>query len=68
MNSKKETSMEKGIKYENYINNLLNIENIAWKWNDIPENDLRNAEILGDWNEYRYTPMLNLKFSYLYKN
>ena len=58
MNSKKETNMEKGIKYENYINILLNIENIAWKWNDIPENDLRNAEILGDWNEYRYNRKL----------
>jgi len=67
MNSNTETNMEKGIKYEIYINNLLNIENIAWKWNDIPENDLRNAEILGDWNEFRYNRKI-LKLENIKKN
>lgn len=55
---KRTSSIEKGTIYENFINNLLNKENISWKWKDIPEYDLRNAEILGDWNEYRYNRKL----------
>ena len=54
--NKKQTNIEKGTEYELFINNSLNnLEgNISWLWSKIPELELRKAEILGDWNEYRF--------------
>ena len=48
-------TIQKGTDYEIYINNFLNsIEgNKSWLWKFIPESELRNASILGDWNNYR---------------
>jgi superfamily II DNA or RNA helicase len=46
----------KGTNYEIYINQYLNDideNNQSWMWKDIPENDLRNVGIIGDWNSYR---------------
>ncbi len=52
----KKTSTEKGYEYELFMNNSLNKVdgNISWLWNNIPEFELRNCDILGDWNEYRF--------------
>ena len=46
----------KGIEYEIYINNNLNCieNNKSWLWSNIPELELRDANILGNWNEYRF--------------
>ena len=54
--NQKQTNIEKGTEYELFINNSLNnLEgNISWLWSKIPELELRKAEILGDWNEYRF--------------
>jgi hypothetical protein len=46
----------KGDNYERFIKQLLfeknqNID--VWLWKDIPEYNLREAGILGDWNKYR---------------
>lgn len=46
----------KGTNYELYINHYLNNideNNQSWMWKDIPEQDLRNVGIIGDWNKYR---------------
>lgn len=52
----KKSNIEKGYEYELFINNSLNSldGNNSWLWNNIPEFELRNATILGDWNEYRF--------------
>ena len=52
----KQNSIEKGYNYELFINNSLNNldGNNSWLWSNIPEFELRNATILGDWNEYRF--------------
>lgn len=54
--TKQKSNIEKGADYEIFINNNLNkIENNkSWLWMNIPESELRNAQILGDWNEYRF--------------
>lgn len=50
-----ESNQEKGYKYECYINDLLNKDNCyCWLWDFIPEFELRNAGILGNWNEHRF--------------
>jgi len=46
----------KGTNYEIFINKYLNDidkNNRSWMWKDIPEQELRNAGIIGDWNNYR---------------
>ena len=46
----------KGTNYELYINHYLNNideNNQSWMWKDIPEQDLRNVGIIGDWDKYR---------------
>ena len=50
----------KGIEYEIYINNNLNCieNNKSWLWSNIPELELRDANILGNWNEYRFNRKL----------
>jgi superfamily II DNA or RNA helicase len=48
------SNKQKGDDYERYILDLLfQNQNRAWLWNDIPHIELRNAGILGSWNEYR---------------
>ena len=48
------SNIEKGTNYEVYIKNYLqNEENVSWLWKNIPEFDLRKANLLGDWNEFR---------------
>ena len=51
-----QTNLQKGYEYELFMNNSLNnLEgNISWLWSNIPESELRNANILGNWNEYRF--------------
>lgn len=45
----------KGTSYEYYIHDLLNLptENKAWLWKFVPETNLRESGILGNWNEFR---------------
>ena len=52
----KKSNIEKGYIYELFINNSLNNldGNHSWLWSNIPEFELRNCDILGDWNEYRF--------------
>ena len=52
----KKSNIEKGYIYELFINNSLNNlnGNNSWLWSNIPEFELRNCDILGDWNEYRF--------------
>ena len=51
-----QSNLQKGYEYELFINNSLNNQegNNSWLWSNIPECELRNAHILGDWNEYRF--------------
>ncbi len=55
-NFKMSTNKEKGTLYEIYINNYLNefSENQSWLWENVPEYELRQSGILGDWNIRRY--------------
>ncbi len=48
-------STEKGTLYEIFINNYLNesTENQSWLWKFIPLTELRKANILNNFNEYR---------------
>jgi superfamily II DNA or RNA helicase len=47
-------TIEKGTAYEIYIKKFLeNNQTKTWLWKDIPENILRDAGILGDWNKHR---------------
>jgi len=47
-------NIEKGTEYEIYIKKYLENDQIkTWLWKDIPENILRDAGILGDWNKHR---------------
>lgn len=45
----------KGTAYEIYVKEFLNKKpnHIAWLWKFIPEKNLREAGILGDWNSFR---------------
>jgi len=49
-------NQQKGTTYEKYIKIYLqNKNNETWLWDEIPELELRNSGLLGNWNEHRIT-------------
>lgn len=47
-------NQQKGTTYEKYIKIYLqNKNNETWLWDEIPELQLRNSGLLGNWNEHR---------------
>ena len=47
-------NQQKGATYEKYIKIYLqNKNNETWLWDEIPELQLRNSGLLGDWNIHR---------------
>jgi hypothetical protein len=55
IDTKMTSNFIKGISYEIFIKDLLekNNNHIAWLWKFIPEKNLREAGILGNWNDAR---------------
>ena len=54
--SKMTESQIKGYDYEVYIKKFLleeNPQNKVWLWSDIPEFELKKADFLGSWNQFR---------------
>ena len=54
--SKMTESQIKGYDYEVYIKKFLleeNSQNKVWLWSDIPEFELKKADFLGSWNQFR---------------
>jgi hypothetical protein len=57
-------NQQKGTTYEKYIKNFLqNKNNETWLWNEIPELQLRNSGLLGDWNIHRIARKENKKLT-----
>jgi hypothetical protein len=54
------SNKQKGDEYERYILDILSSKkHKAWLWIDIPHIELRNAGLLGNWNEYRQKKKCN---------
>lgn len=59
-------NQQKGTAYELFIRDYLksvNPDSFVWMWKDIPEMELRQVGLLGDWNEFRLFRKENLKIS-----
>jgi len=56
------STAQKGTLYEVFIKDYLekeNPNNNYWLWKDVPELELRKAEILGEWNLFRFNRKRN---------